>query len=98
MLYPFEATKNEGIIVFQRSKWTPLNVDIANTSGPIQTVFVASERKFSCPHFSMTILGAGKYDYNQSFKKPLKQNLYFWILLPIFVSRMMQLNFLRNLF
>jgi hypothetical protein len=49
-------------VVFQRSKWTPLN--ISNTTGPIHTGFVAPERKFSWPHFSTTILGAGKYhDY-----------------------------------
>jgi hypothetical protein len=41
--------------VFQRSKWTHLDVDISNTTG-----FVASERKFSWSHFSI-ILGAGKY-------------------------------------
>jgi hypothetical protein len=43
--------------VFKRSKWT------SNTTGPIHTGFIASERTFfSSPHFSITILGAGKYN------------------------------------
>jgi hypothetical protein len=41
-----------------------LNVDISNTTEPIHTGFVASERKFSWAHFSVTILGAGKYHQN----------------------------------
>jgi hypothetical protein len=45
-------------------------VDISNTTVPIHTGFVASERKFSWPHFSITILGAGKYhDYVISHSK-----------------------------
>jgi hypothetical protein len=64
-------------------KWTPLNIDISNTgptTGPIHTGFVASERKFSWPHFSINIIGTGKYyDYivcNQSFKKNLKAKIF----------------------
>jgi hypothetical protein len=68
-------------VVFQRSKWTPLNVDISNTTVPIHTGIVASERKLSWPRFRITILGAGKYhDYvitsNQSFKKPVKVKIF----------------------
>jgi hypothetical protein len=51
-----------------------VNVDISNTTGPIHRGFVASERKSSWPHFSITILGAGKY--NQSFKKTIKVKIF----------------------
>jgi hypothetical protein len=64
------------------SNSTPLNV-IISTTGPIHTGFVASERKFSWPHFSITILAPGKYhDYVISHSKTLKSpNIYFGILL-----------------
>jgi hypothetical protein len=64
--------KQGACTVFQRSKWTPLNVDMSNTctTGPIHTWFVASERKFSWRHFGRIILGAGKYhDYVISHSK-----------------------------
>jgi hypothetical protein len=67
---------------------TALNVDISNTTVPIHTGFVASQRKCSWSHFS---IGAGKYHdyimYVQSFQKNIKsQNLYFWILLRFLLS------------
>jgi hypothetical protein len=60
------------ISCIDRYKCPPLNVDSSNTTGPIHTWFVASERKFGWPHFSITKLDAGKYhDYVISHSKSI---------------------------
>jgi hypothetical protein len=47
--------------VIEQNKWTPLNVNNSNTPGLIMAGFVAYERKFIWPHFSIKMIGIGKY-------------------------------------
>jgi hypothetical protein len=65
-------TENNPCTVFQRSKWTPLNVDISNTTGPSHIGYVASERKISWPNFSITIISVGK---SQDSVRPHKKKV-----------------------
>jgi hypothetical protein len=62
-----------------QSKLTPLNVDISNTTAQDQFTqgLLHLKRKFSWPHFSITILGAGKYhDYVISHSETLKSKIF----------------------